>query len=132
MTGKKNKPSFFHSKKAIYILLAVFLFFCFNFARAYYQNYKVKKEISMLEQEVKELETKKLESLEILKYVSGNQYVEETARTELQMKKPGEKVLILNADQYMNQVEEEKQTTLLTNPKKWIYYFITHEVPKNT
>ncbi len=113
-------------------MVGIFLLFSFNFARAYYQNFQVRQEIKELEFQVKHLETKKLESLEILKFVSSDDYVEEKARTELNMQKPGEKVLILNTSQYEASVQEKNQVLkLLTNPKKWFYYFITHEMPKN-
>jgi len=131
MQKPKQPSQFLHTKQAVYVLLAIFVFFGFNVSRAYYQNYQVRQEIKDLELQVKNLETKKLESLEILKFVSSDAYVEEKARTELNMKKPGEKVLILNTAQYQEDVENKKNTLyLLTNPKKWFYYFIKHELPK--
>lgn len=129
---KPKKNQLLSGKFALYILAGVFLLFAFNFGRAYYQNFQVRQEIKELEAQVKGLETKKLESLEILKFVSSDDYVEEKARTELHMKKPGEKVLILNTKQYESDMNnKKKELNILTNPKKWFYYFITHQLPNN-
>lgn len=119
---------FFASRWFWLSAFAVALLFALGYARAYYQDYKVRQEIKALQAEVKQLESKKIESLEILKYVISPAFVEEKARTELNMKKPGENVIIVK-----NQAEFEKQdeglstdAVLLPNPVKWWYYF-THK-----
>ena len=129
---RKKPKKFANSKIILYILIVVFFLFAINFARAYYQNFEVRQEIKQLEKDVHGLQKKKIESINILKYVASDAYVEETARTELNLKKSGEKVLILNTELLNYKTKEREEKNLLTNPKKWFYYFLTHEIPKKT
>ncbi len=131
---KKQKQSalkrFFSSRLFLILALICAILIAFGYARAYYQDYKIRQEINALQDDVKNLEHKKLESMEILKYVTSEAFVEEKARTELNMKKPGEKVMIIKS-----QVEVEKKETgepvekhLLNNPIKWWYYFTHRDI----
>jgi len=128
---------FFASRSFLLIALFLAVSLALGFARAYYQDYKVRQEIGKLEEEVKHLETKKLESMEILKYVVSESYVEDKARTELNMKKPGENVVFienlgqdsltgLGQNDYNDTDVDE---TLLNNPRKWWYYFRYQSIP---
>ncbi len=115
------------SRWFLVIALVIAVFFAFIFARAYYQDYKVRQEIESLKDEVKKLEMKKLESMEILKYVTSDDFVEEKARLELNMQEPGEKVIIF--DNVGSTVQEtvtqsKAEAGVLSNPIKWWYYFI--------
>lgn len=116
---------FFASRLFLLVAFLVAVLAAIGYARAYYQDFKVKQQIEALQNEVKSLEKKKLESMEILKYVTSPQFVEEKARTELNMKKPGEQVVVLNG-----LVEDQKEIAggpvenkYLSNPIKWWYYF---------
>jgi len=125
---------FFASRSFLLVALIIVALLALGFARAYYQDYRVKEEIRQLEHEVSQLEQKKLDSLDMLKYVASSAYVEDKARTELNMKKSGENVAFLQ-----NIVEDESKTgdnidlstdrQSLTNPVKWVYYFIHKELP---
>jgi cell division protein FtsB len=120
---------FFSSRVFLVIALIVVSFFALGFARAYYQDYKVKQEIRALEAQVASLEKKKIESIEILKYVKSDAYVEDQARTELNMKEPGEQVVYLKdtgAPERINgEVGDLGETGQnLSNPIKWVYYFM--------
>lgn len=112
-----------------WFLLAGFFvaaFLAFGYARAYYQDFKIKQEIRQLKEEVKTLEKKKLESLGILEYVMSDSFAEEKARTELHLKKPGERVIVIE-----NSLRTEDGTVSAKdeggqkrgNPLKWWYYF---------
>ncbi len=133
----KNEKSFlkrfFGSRWFLVTALVVAVLVAFGYARAYYQDYKIRQEIDSLQEQVKKLERKKLESMDILKYVTSDAFVEEKARTELNLKKPGENVLIVK-----NQAESEETTqktpvenTLLNNPIKWWYYFLNRKSINN-
>lgn len=134
-TSRTQSPfkKFFISRLFLIIMLVVAVFFAINYARAYYQEYKVKQEISALREEVKHLEQKKLESLKILKYVTSDAFVEEKARTELNLKKQGEQVVVVTG-----QEEEKKgvragnetgEIRYLSNPMRWWYYITHHSLP---
>ncbi|MBI2436349.1 MAG: septum formation initiator family protein [Candidatus Magasanikbacteria bacterium] len=136
---KQNEQSsigrFFASRTFLIIALIVVSFFAFGFARAYYQDYKVKQEIRALEDQVSSLEKKKIESIEILKYVKSDAYVENQARTELNMKEPGEHLVFLKdmdaelrSDSIGNR-EDAESGHFFSNTIKWVYYFLYKSNP---
>lgn len=128
------KKRFFGSRLFLFILFGIALVVAIGYARAYYQDYKIKQEIKSLQNEVNSLQQKKIKTIDLLKYVSSSSYVEDQARIELNMKKPGENVLFLN-----NSLDEKNQKNLdrnidsgqfMANPVKWFYYFIHKPLPK--
>lgn len=126
---KKDKSSFwrfFGSRWFLLTALAAVVLVAVGYARAYYQDYQVRQEIENLKEQVQKLEKKKLESMEILKYVTSDSFVEEKARTELNLKKPGENVLVVKSTLEENFVQrgEPVEKDHLSNPMKWWYYFI--------
>jgi len=131
---KKQKQSalrrFFGSRLFLILALVCAILIAFGYARAYYQDYKVRQEITALQDDVKRLEHKKLESMEILKYVTSQAFVEEKARTELNMKKPGENVMIVKSQVEIENkgMEEPVEKYTLNNPIKWWYYFTKHHI----
>lgn len=57
----------------------------------------MKQEIERLKSEADTLESKKIETLEILKYVQSSDFAEQKARMEFNMSKPGEQVAIVKS-----------------------------------
>lgn len=129
---KKGKQAwikrFFASRLFLLTSLIVVLLIALGYARAYYQDYKIKQEIRQLEEEVQRLETKKLESLDILKYVTSDDFVEEKARTELNMRRSGEKMVVISREEgdYYKKDQKDESDKHLNNIYKWWYYF-THK-----
>lgn len=127
-TPKKSAiRRFFASRLFFLFAFVLFVAISVGYARAYYQDYKIKQEIVDLENQVRALENKKIESMEILQYVMSQGFVEEKARLELNMKKPGEKVAILKTgpiEQYESVNSKEESESDLPNPLKWLYYFL--------
>ncbi|KKW41633.1 MAG: hypothetical protein UY92_C0015G0045 [Candidatus Magasanikbacteria bacterium GW2011_GWA2_56_11] len=78
---------FFTSRAFLVVGLCAAVLSTLGFARAYYEDYSVRQEIRRLEDEVRGLERKKLESMEILKYVGSQNFVEDRARVELNLNK---------------------------------------------
>jgi cell division protein FtsB len=123
---------FFGSR--LFLLTAFFaaVFLAFGYARGYYQDYKIKEEIRLLQEEVKSLERKKLESMEILEYVTSPEFVEEKARTELNLKKPDEMVLVIQQreekeDEQKKELDNRQTGQPAPNHLKWWYYFTQHQ-----
>ncbi|MBT3817344.1 MAG: septum formation initiator family protein [Candidatus Magasanikbacteria bacterium] len=121
---------FFSSRLFLVIAFSILVLVAFGYIRAYYQDYQIKQEIKQLEEDVQSLERKKLESMDILQYVMSDEFVEEKARTELNMKKPGEHMLFVQ--QPYGEEDEHLTSDLSTgqytpNPVKWWYYF-THKL----
>lgn len=67
----------------------------------------------------------------MLSYVLSPDFVEEKARLELNMKRPGERVAVVNVGEG-GQPTEEPAAALqdFGNPLKWWYYFTQHAMPR--
>lgn len=116
---------FFASRLFLLCAGLLCLLLAFGYARAYYQDYQVRVEISRLKDDVAHLEKKKIASLQILQYVMSPDFVQEKARLELNMKKPGEHVVVVegaaNRDGDPSPAATPRQK--IGNPLKWWYYF---------
>jgi len=137
MINKRKQSTFsqlYHSKLFVYIISATLLFMVVGFVNGVLRDYNVNQEIKQYEREVATLQKKRLESMEILEYVSSDAFVEEKARTELQMKKSKERVVYVHRGDTQGDVVVEKEYTAkqarvlqeVANPTKWWYYF-THK-----
>ncbi|MBP9761012.1 MAG: septum formation initiator family protein [Candidatus Magasanikbacteria bacterium] len=124
---------FFASRLFLVVCLVVIALVAVSYARAYYQDYTVRKEIAALQEEIQQLQKKRLDSLSLLEYVQDDAFVEEKARVELHMKKPGEQVLFLDTSTLPQEVVSTTPKTVggqvLSNPVKWWYYFTHRPLP---
>lgn len=125
--------TFFGSKLFLGCAFLLTLAFGLGFARAYFKDYAFREEVRRLEGEIEKLEKKKLESIELLKYVSSTSYIEDTARLDLNLKKPGEQVLFIErsgkeGERVVNSEGVNGGGQEISNPLKWWYYFI-HKMP---
>lgn len=97
------------------------------FTRAYYQNFQIQQEIKRLQSESQKLESKRIETLDLLNYVKSPAYVEEKARTELNMVKEGEHMAIITNQSGGNRSGQVRNSMLqsdnISNPLKWWNYF---------
>lgn len=132
MGPARSQQSFFHrlfySRLFISGAIIVLAMVTVAYGRAFYQDYTIKQEIASLEAEVRQLETKRLESMELLKYVSSDAFVEEAARTELNLKEQGETVVIVETSTVSTEIARSHasdQAVHLSNPAKW-WYYMTH------
>jgi len=122
-SGWKN---FFGSRLFILVASIIAIMVVFGYGRAYYQDYLVTQEIQHLQDQAKKLEAKKMELLEVLKYVKSDSFAEEKARTELNMVKPGEQVLVVPKTEVLDDRQENNTMVGLnniSNYKKWWQYF---------
>ncbi|PIR75158.1 MAG: hypothetical protein CO030_05035 [Candidatus Magasanikbacteria bacterium CG_4_9_14_0_2_um_filter_42_11] len=126
---------FFSSRLFLILLFIVAFLVALSYARAYYQDYAIRQEIKQLEQEVQNLQHKKLESFELLKYVSSEDYVEEKARVEFNLKKPGEHVIAIPEEfAFVDDPvapSRDMADEPLNNPTKW-WYYIMHIQPSHS
>jgi len=93
---EKFVSRFFNSYLFLFASVIVAAMVIFSYARTYYQDYQVRQEIKHLQEDAHKLETKRIELLEALRYVKSSSFIEEKARTELNMAKVGEKTLIIS------------------------------------
>jgi len=91
----------------------------------------VKQEISHLQDEARSMEVKKLKLLDVLRYVKSDDFVEEKARTELNMIKPGEKLAIIQNTGSPQTGGQEKTGVVgldnIPNYLKWWNHFFRQE-----
>ncbi|TSC83879.1 MAG: septum formation initiator [Parcubacteria group bacterium Gr01-1014_13] len=122
-SGWKN---FFGSRLFLLVATIIAIMVIFGYGRAYYQDYLVTQEIESLQDQAKSLEAKKMELLEVLKYVKSDSFAEEKARTELNMVKPGEQVLVVPKTAEKDNRQENSTVvgfSSISNYKKWWQYF---------
>jgi cell division protein FtsB len=124
---EKNWKQIFYSRWFLVLLFVLFLVLLISYLRAYYQEYLVRKEISDLQAQIKSLEAKKIETVQLLKYVQTSTFVEEKARTEFNLAKPGENVTIIDSNNNGEVNRQEKQTMVkwsrVSNLTKWFKFF---------
>ncbi len=124
---KKSKAH--RSKKGLLlILIAILLLIVLAYTRSLYRDYKIGKEIELLEQQVRSLQSKRIESMDVLQYVTSQQYVEDAARSELNLKENGEEVVFINDLLPSQDAPKAEQKVRLNNSRKWWYYFTTHSL----
>lgn len=107
--------------------LALFLI-SFSLIRAYYEDYQVNQKIQELSGQVRSLEGKKLKSLQVLEYVASNNFIEEKAKLELNLRKPGENVIFVEGITVASSSSAVPTATepVLSNPLKWWHYFTSN------
>lgn len=117
----------FYSQWFLLVLFLLAIFLVFSYIRAYYQESRVRSEIDTLHEEVETLEAKKIKTVEILKYVQSQAFIEEKARTELNLLKPGEKMAIIPSGSMKADIGQPKQDLLkwssVKNSIKWFKFF---------
>lgn len=109
-----------------FFLLGAFLIaaiLAVSFGRAFYKDYEIRQQIRALEVKVDDLERKKLESLDLLGYVKSEAYVEDVARQQLGLKKPGERVIIVDAATTTGPRVNAVDRPAAPSWKKWLWYF---------
>lgn len=130
---RSSLRGFFQSRLFLVLTTLVLFLITFSYIRAYYEDYQVRQKIKELQDQVQSLEGKKLESLHILQYVNSENFIEDKARTELNLKKPGENVVFVDGVTSVSTTKPVLEDTVdephLSNPLKWWYYF-THQQQK--
>ena len=100
--------------------------------RAVWRKYQIEREISVLKKNISEIEKKNEELLARLDYFKSEENLEKEARAQLNVKRPGEKVVVIvgkensgpareaEGDSGANDSADENN---LPNPLKWWMYF---------
>jgi cell division protein FtsB len=130
MIIKKRKKSFiskiFSFRLFVLAGVLVIVFLGINLGKEYYREYQVQKEIDSLQKEIEFLEKDNYKLSQLTKYYETDEYKEAEARKRLNMKKEGEKVVIIkphpvNSEQ--SGIEDELNNKNLPNYIKWWNYF---------
>lgn len=129
--GLPEKHNFFYrlvsSQRFLAIVGLVFLLIILiPLARTYSQRRLIEQEIADVKKEISDFENKNQELKSMIAYLESDQSFEEQARLNLNLKKPGEQVVVveeklpLAASSSGSDLAEENNSNLL---KWWQYFF---------
>ncbi|MFZ4632424.1 MAG: FtsB family cell division protein [Patescibacteria group bacterium] len=115
----------FSSQRFLAIVGLVFLFLIvFPLAKTYTQRRLVESEIDGVKKEISDFEKTNKDLKEMITYLESDQSLEESARLNLNLKKPGEKVIVIDNSKNASSSEDlNKTTNLESNFLKWWHYF---------
>ena len=115
----------FRSQRFIAIIaLLLLVLIIFPLARAYSRRLVVEKEISDMKSQIAEFEKENQELKEFFSYLSSPASVEEQARLNLNLKKPGEAVIVVEKSEIaLGQEKIAEENASSSNFKKWWKYF---------
>lgn len=145
---KKNnfKKIFFNQKFLAPVGLIAIILISFPFAKNAVKQYKINKEISDFKKDIAGLQSKNMDLKNFVSYLESDQFVEERARLDLNLKKPGEEKTVIKidvlglslassseGDQIFNIPGRKKEEPRPepSNPKKWLNYFLNSRVRLN-
>ena len=112
------------SQRFLAIIGLVFLVLViFPLARVYSQRRLVEKEIADVQAQIDSFEQENQDLSELLSYLQSDQALEEAARTNLNLKKPGEGVIVIEDKSGQNIVGSAVAAAPTSNLAKWWQYF---------
>jgi len=123
--------SFYYSKYFLLIIFIIIIFFLVSAIKDYYSQEDLRDDIRTLDAQINDLEGEQADLITTLAQVQSEDFVETEARTRLNLRKPGEKVIIVSSDEDVqklnNQTGDKGIKDLLeepdTNSSKWWSYF---------
>jgi cell division protein FtsB len=128
--ARKPASSVSRLRTATIVLLALLILIGTHYVRLVSRNKGISDEIAQLEQKIADLEQHNTQSIDLLDYLNSNAYLEEKARKDLGLKKPGEQAIVIQdiADQSLalesnGSVSEIKMST---NYQRWFTYFFNN------
>lgn len=126
---KKWRRVFF-SQWFLLVNIIVLSLVTYTTARSFYYHYQVQKEIRQFQERARSMETKNMATTELLTYITSKDYIEKRARTELNLMKPGEQVVLVHTSSSTNGNRQTDQPMVkkqhLSNPERWWKYFFEH------
>ena len=131
----KNKTAGYIDKPSLWVrfflLVGVIAFMLVTYAlfKETYKKYQIQKEVETLRFEAEDLEKKNEKMRGLVEYFKTDNYSEKEAREKLNLKKEGEKVVVLRSDDSPNKEvrpgteDLPRQEINMPNPIKWWDYF---------
>lgn len=106
------------------LCLAFLVLITFPLAKTYTQRKLMDKEIAEIKAEIATYEKNHEELKEMIAYLESDQSLEEQARLSLNLKKPGEQVIVIDySKQNLTPVSSSSEQRLESNFVKWWRYF---------
>ncbi len=123
--------SFYYSKWFILTISVIIVFFLFSAVKDYYSQEDLREDIDTLESQISSLETEQYDLANTLSQVQSEDFVETEARTRLNLRKPGENVIIVSSDEDVQKLNDKGRETGIkelledkdSNTLKWWEYF---------
>lgn len=135
-----NKPTppwkiikrFLVSKLFLFSISIILIALVVNVGKESYRKYQLKKEIDSLNASIEQLQGKNHQLSNLMEYFKQESYLEKEARLKLNLKKPGEQVVILSSDldndpsvseDVLDQPESLDPEETANHWKWWEYFF---------
>ncbi|MFA4941598.1 MAG: septum formation initiator family protein [Patescibacteria group bacterium] len=137
MIKKENKnfiSKILYSQKFLALVgLVLIVLISFPLARSISKRYQIDKEISDLDKEIAEVETKNKDLKQLINYLESDQFVEEKARLNLGLKKEGESVVVIKEDLLVasgspSGGDKSGASENFSNFQKWWNYFFNNSL----
>ncbi len=129
MVNKNKQKSVKLQKVLLLFLFIIVLLAILGIIREYGRKIELDRDLSKLEQEIKEEEVKKEQFLSSLDLYQSDFYLEEMARTKFNLKKNGEIVVVISENEKVieeslnNKEKSEKSSLVKNNLGIWWNYF---------
>lgn len=108
---------------------ALFFVMSVSAVRESYRGYRADQEIRGLEQQIAAMEGKRTQLSEVIRRLQSSDALEKEARARLGMRKEGERVYVLQGEEWKDGADDGAQTdraSARSNPQKWFAYFFLH------
>jgi cell division protein FtsL len=103
--------NFFESKLILAVIAVVALFLIFYSSEVFYKKYQISKEVSILDENISQLQEEQEKLNEAENNLTDESYIEREAKLKLNLKKAGEEVVVLVNNPYDNTADNETQAT---------------------
>lgn len=119
------------SKIFLFFIVLALIGLVISLGQESYRKYQLTKEINGLKSEIERLEGKNQQMADLMEYFQEGSYLEKEARLKLNLKKPGEKVVVISqpagaeVDEEIVAETEKEASNETTNFWKWWEYFFT-------
>jgi len=124
--SKSRVEKFFSNQKVIaFLALAFLIFLSFPLAKSQSRRLVADKEIKEMRLKIAEFEKENEELMELVDYISSPQAAENQGRMSLNLKKPGEAVIIIDRAEAQDLETESSEKKDESNSWKlwWSYFF---------
>jgi len=129
-SSKNSIKRFLGSKFFLFFIILALIAVAVSVGSESYQKYQLTQEINKLKIEIEQLESKNEQLAGLMEYLKEEPYLEKEAKLKLNLKNPGEKVIILSDELIQEQVVsenkiEERTEEETANYWEWWQYFFS-------
>lgn len=134
MNIKKGKLNLLKNQKVIAVIgMLILILIAVPIINNLNRRFRINKELQELNKEINEAEKRNKDLNNLISYLESEQFIENQARTNFNLKKQGEEVVIIKGDNsiikknseniYDIKTSAEQKIKNTSNPNKWWHYF---------